>query len=72
MTILWLASMGAVAALRTSFKYDVNADCYDDGSAVNAGHCVVYKRSLEKRFAVASQAGLATMSAIAGLSALEM
>lgn len=72
MAILWLSSMGANAALRATFKYDVNAECWDDGSAVNAGHCVVSRRDLDKRAAVANQAGLAQMSAIAGLSALEM
>lgn len=74
MAILWLSSMGANAALRASFVVDVNASCYDDGSTVNAGYCVVSKRGegLSKRYAVATQAGLAEMSAIAGLSALEM
>lgn len=74
MGILWLASMGANAALRASFIVDVNADCSDDGSTFNAGHCVVSKRGagLSKRLAVATQAGLASMAAIAGLSALEM
>lgn len=74
MAILWLSSMGANAALRAAFVFDVNADCWDDGSAVNAGHCIVEKRNsgLDKRGAVANAAGLAEMSAIAGLSALEM
>lgn len=75
MAILWLSSMGANAALRGTFTYKVSADCYDDGSAVNAGHCVVNgKRSttMVRRAAVATDAGLAEMSAIAGLSALEM
>jgi hypothetical protein len=74
MAILWLSSMGANAALRATFTVNVDADCWDDGSAVNAGHCVVSRQTdgLSKRFAVAGQAGLAEMSAIAGLSALEM
>ena len=74
MAIFWLSSMGANAALRATFVVDVEASCYDDGSAVNAGHCVVYKRTDRswKRAPVASQAGLAEMSAVAGLSALEM
>lgn len=74
MAILWLSSMGANAALRATFVYDVNATCYDDGSTLNAGHCVVSRREagLSKRFAVASKSGLAQMAAIAGLSALEM
>lgn len=75
MGILWLSSMGANAALRAEFTVSVNADCWDDGSAVNAGHCVVSRHTsgLSKRVAaVAGQAGLAEMSAVAGLSALEM
>jgi len=76
MAIFWLSSMGANAALRATFVVDVNASCWDDGSAVNAGHCVVSRRSingLSKRVvAVAGQAALAELSAIAGLSALEM
>jgi hypothetical protein len=74
MAILWLSSMGANAALRATFTYNVEADCWDDGSAVNAGHCVVSRgdSGLNKRFAVAGAAGLAEMSAVAGLSALEM
>jgi hypothetical protein len=75
MAILWLSSMGANAALRASFVYNVNADCYDDGSAVNAGHCTIWKRreGLTKRVtAVAGQTALAEISAVAGLSALVM
>lgn len=71
MCIMWLASMGANAALRASFKYDVEVEyCYNDGSAVNSNHCVLAKRELEKRAAVAGSVGLAVMSAVAGLSAL--
>ncbi|KAI1175972.1 hypothetical protein F4777DRAFT_578396 [Nemania sp. FL0916] len=65
MVILWLASLGANAAYRATFVTPVNADCYDDGSAVNAGHCVVYKRA-----AVASATGRAELSALAGVSAI--
>ncbi|KAK3944403.1 hypothetical protein QBC46DRAFT_251896 [Diplogelasinospora grovesii] len=73
MAIFWLSSMGANAALRASFVYDVIVDgCYNDGSAVSSNHCIVSKRGMEKRAAVASAAGLAEISAIAGLSALEM
>lgn len=74
MAILWLSSMGANAAQRAAFVVDVTASCWDDGSAVNSGHCVVTGRSegLSKRYAVAGPAGLAEMSAVAGLSALEM
>lgn len=74
MAIFWLSSMGANAALRASFVYSVDAECYSDGSALNSGHCITSKRDgLDKRAgAVATNAGLAEMSAIAGLSALEM
>ncbi|KAK3940435.1 hypothetical protein QBC46DRAFT_385378 [Diplogelasinospora grovesii] len=73
MAIFWLSSMGANAALRASFVYDVTVDgCYNDGSAVSSNHCIVSRRGIEKRAAVASAAGLAEISAIAGLSALEM
>lgn len=72
MVIFWLSGMGAAAALRTSFRYDVNvSDCYDDGSLVGSTTCVV-ARKVEKRAAVASDAGLSSMGAVAGLSALEM
>lgn len=76
MVVLWLASMGAVAALRGTFIYDVTASCYNDGSAVNSNYCVVWKRmsgaAVQRRGAVANAGGLAYMSAIAGLSALVM
>ncbi|KAK4444496.1 hypothetical protein QBC34DRAFT_474725, partial [Podospora aff. communis PSN243] len=73
MAIFWLSSMGANAAQRASFVHSVNIEyCWDDGSAVNSGHCVVSKRALERRAAVAGSVALAVMSAIAGLSALLM
>ncbi|KAJ4420075.1 hypothetical protein N0V85_000729 [Neurospora sp. IMI 360204] len=73
MIILWLASMGANAANRAAFRFDVNVEgCYDDGSSISANTCIVNKRELVKRFAVASKGGLAMMSGIAGLSALQM
>jgi hypothetical protein len=72
MAIFWLASLGANAALRASFKYDVNVEaCFNDGSMINSNTCIVSKRALEKRAAVAGEVGLALMSAIAGVSALE-
>lgn len=77
MIIFWLSSMAANAALRASFIYAVDTVCYDDGSTFNADHCVVSKRDSNGRAvrrdgAVAGLAGRAAMSAIAGLSALEM
>ncbi|KAK3349790.1 hypothetical protein B0T25DRAFT_249378 [Lasiosphaeria hispida] len=73
MAIFWLASMGANAANRAAFKFDVDVEyCYNDGSTVSSNHCVVSKRDLERRAAVAGSVGLACMSAIAGLSALVM
>jgi hypothetical protein len=72
MILFWLSSMGASAALRISFKYAVTVDgCSNDGSTINSETCVV-ERGLEARDAVASNAGLSMMSAVAGLSALEM
>lgn len=76
MAIFWLSSMAANAALRASFVVAVDVDCWDDGSAVNAGHCVPARRDtgLSSRaiVPVAGKTGLAEMSAVAGLSALEM
>ncbi|KAM7199987.1 hypothetical protein V8F33_004161 [Rhypophila sp. PSN 637] len=66
MAILWLASMGANAALRASFTSKVNVTCYNDGSAINSNKCYGKRDGI----AVADDAGLAVMSAIAGLSAL--
>ncbi|KAJ2899148.1 uncharacterized protein MKZ38_003395 [Zalerion maritima] len=72
MVIFWLSSMAAGAHLRASFKYSVNIfGCYDDGSSIDAHTCLA-GRDLEKRAAVANDAGLSVLSAIAGLSALEM
>ncbi|KAI0115722.1 hypothetical protein GGR51DRAFT_555599 [Nemania sp. FL0031] len=65
MMVLWLASLGANAAFRASFVTPVDAECYDDGSAVNAGHCVIYKRA-----AVANATGRSLISAVAGVSAI--
>jgi hypothetical protein len=68
MIIFWLAAMGAVADTRASFTSTVTVDsCYNDGSTVGSEHCTV-----EKRAAVASQAGLGAMSGVAGVSALLM
>ncbi|CAK7209993.1 hypothetical protein SCUCBS95973_000639 [Sporothrix curviconia] len=74
MVIFWLASMGANAALRGTFKYSTEAECFDDGSTFNAGTCYTSKRDgiVVKRAAVAGKVGLAEISAIAGLSAVQM
>lgn len=67
MALFWMASLGANAAFRATFNTRVTVTgCYDDGSAVSAHHCTVAKRAT-----VADATGLAMMSAIAGLSALE-
>ncbi|EPE08705.1 g-protein coupled receptor protein [Ophiostoma piceae UAMH 11346] len=71
MIIFWLSSMGAVAHLRGTFKYDTHAECYNNGDTFNSNYCVTSKRSLAKRAAVAGKVALAEMSAIAGLSALQ-
>ncbi|KAI1823538.1 hypothetical protein F4861DRAFT_313282 [Xylaria intraflava] len=64
MMVLWLATLGSNAAFRSSFVIPANAECYDDGSAINAGHCTVFKR------AFATPTGLSVLSAIAGVSAI--
>ncbi|KAH6654295.1 hypothetical protein BKA67DRAFT_658602 [Truncatella angustata] len=67
MIIFWLSAMGAVAAQRGEFKYSVQASCFSDGSTINSGSCVIYKRAY-----VANDTALAVMSAVAGVSALIM
>ncbi|KAM7208305.1 hypothetical protein V8F20_001283 [Naviculisporaceae sp. PSN 640] len=67
--IFWLASMGANAALRATFTEKVSVSCYNDGSAISSNKCT-YNNKVKKRAAVADDVGLALMSAIAGLSAL--
>ncbi|KAI1304366.1 hypothetical protein F5Y03DRAFT_395577 [Xylaria venustula] len=67
MIILWLASLGANAAFRSTFVVPVDADCYSDGSAINSGHCDIYKRG-----AVATPTGLAVLSSVAGVSAVPL
>ncbi|KAH8674456.1 hypothetical protein BGZ60DRAFT_526421 [Tricladium varicosporioides] len=72
LAVFWLSAMGSTAALRASFKYAVDIlGCYNDGSAINSSTCII-ARDLAKRAAVANANGLAMMSAIAGLSALQM
>ncbi|KAI8626909.1 hypothetical protein F5Y19DRAFT_478121 [Xylariaceae sp. FL1651] len=66
MIVFWLASLGANAALRSTFVVPVTVeDCYNDGSAVNSNHCSVYKRA-----GVANHTGLAILSSVAGVSAV--
>ncbi|KAI8247616.1 hypothetical protein K4K56_011672 [Colletotrichum sp. SAR 10_98] len=65
--ILWLSTMGAAAARRSTFVVPVNASCSSDGSAVNSGVCTVVKR-----YIIMGNGALAMLSAIAGLSALEL
>lgn len=67
MMIMWLATMGAVAAKRSTFIYSVRASCSTDGSLINSGSCTIYKRAI-----VMSYGALDMMSAIAGLSALQL
>ncbi|KAF4626097.1 hypothetical protein G7Y89_g12065 [Cudoniella acicularis] len=70
MAVFWLASMGSNAALRLSFQYLVTIDgCYNNGHAIDSSTCFV---SRKRDGAVASNAGLSEMSAVAGLSALEL
>lgn len=66
MAIFWLACMGANAALRATFTQDVTIEqCYNDGSTINSSTCTISRRGT-----VATPVGLALISAIAGLSAL--
>ncbi|KAI0379647.1 hypothetical protein F5Y04DRAFT_282735 [Hypomontagnella monticulosa] len=67
MIIFWLAAMGATANLRSKFTVPVNASCVSDGSAVNSGHCTVWKRA-----GVASNGALGVLSGIAAVCALDM
>jgi hypothetical protein len=70
MAIFWLASMGANAALRAQFKDNVNVQsCFENGQITNSRTCTFTKRDPN---ALADQAGLAMISAIAGLSALQL
>jgi hypothetical protein len=72
MVIFWLASLGANAQLRSRFVHPVQIEaCFNDGSATSSNHCIVSRSIVSKRAAVAGPLGLALMSAIAGLSALE-
>ena len=67
MALFWLASLGANAALRATFTQKVSVTgCYNDGSTVSSNHC-----SLGKRVDLVTDTGLAIISAIAGLSALQ-
>lgn len=72
MAILWLASLGANAALRATFTVDVNVNgCSNNGQLVNSEYCNVSKRGqISRRGAVLFNGGPAILSAIAGLSAL--
>ncbi|KAF9872549.1 hypothetical protein CkaCkLH20_10046 [Colletotrichum karsti] len=65
--ILWLSTMGATAARRSTFTVSVTASCSSDGSTVNSGRCTILKR-----YIVMGQGALAMFSAIAGLSALQL
>ncbi|KAI1497535.1 hypothetical protein F5X99DRAFT_362060 [Biscogniauxia marginata] len=68
MVIFWLAAMAATANRRSKFTVDVQASCYSDGSAIDSGNCVIYRRKV----GVATDGALAVLSAIAGVSALVM
>lgn len=65
--MMWLAAFADVAAKRSTFVYNVDADCISDGDAINSGKCVVYKREI-----IMSYGALDMMSAAAGIGALEM
>ncbi|CAI4214881.1 unnamed protein product [Parascedosporium putredinis] len=67
LTIMWLATMGATAHMRAAFKYTANiSGCYDDGSLIGSMTCF----KLRKRGFVAGPVGLAEMTVVACISAL--
>lgn len=71
MTIMWLASLGANAALRATFRTPVNIEsCYNDGSMLDSSTCTISKRADGP--AVAGKVGLALMSAVAGVSVIPL
>ncbi|KAH7313594.1 hypothetical protein B0I35DRAFT_480271 [Stachybotrys elegans] len=70
MVILWLATFAAAAAARARFVYPTSvSNCFDDGSLINSMTCS-RKRDLAKRAVILFDAGLRTLSAVAGLGAL--
>jgi len=74
MAILWLASLGANAALRAAFNAKVRVGgCYSTGSAFDSHYCDVYRRLARRgnEGALASDTGLVLIATIAGLSALQ-
>lgn len=69
LTIMWLATMGATAHMRAAFKYTANiSGCYDDGSLIDSMTCF----KLRKRGFVAGPVGLAEMTTVACISALNL
>jgi hypothetical protein len=73
LVIMWLSAMGAVAAERAKYTYNVTIeDCYNDGSLISSSFCTVSKRDIEKRAVVLTKRGMNNMVAIACLCALEM
>ncbi|KAI1098266.1 hypothetical protein F4804DRAFT_132429 [Jackrogersella minutella] len=72
MIIFWLAAMAATANQRSKFVVPVTASCTSDGSMINSGQCSIEKRDDDGVVGVATDVGLAVLSAIAGVSALVM
>jgi len=73
LVIMWLSAMGAVAATRASFKYDVTIDeCYNDGTLVSSNFCTISKRELAKRAVILTRMGQYGMVVTACLCALEL
>ena len=68
MILFWLAAMGATANTRAAFRYNVQATCTSDGSAINSGRCYVSKRNV----GVASREALEVLSGIAACCAFVM
>ncbi|OTB07267.1 hypothetical protein M426DRAFT_36394, partial [Hypoxylon sp. CI-4A] len=69
MIVFWLAAMAATANRRSRFSVSVSATCTSDGSTINSGECIVYKRD---QVGVATEGALGILSGIAGISALIM
>ncbi|KAK4225146.1 hypothetical protein QBC38DRAFT_531389 [Podospora fimiseda] len=71
--ILWLASMGANAALRQAFNSKITVNgCYDTGSTFNAHYCWRRLAKRGREGAIASDLALNMIALISGVSAIIM
>jgi hypothetical protein len=67
--LLWLISCGINAHLRSILDVPIDCTVYNDGSLINSNHCVKKRTNPDL---VVGKTGLAIISAVAGLSALEL